>query len=167
MICWVPGCDAAEFAFGTCFMHATEGDRMASMVLAEPWEDRCPEWQDLAIVRRADREQAEKELQRRKAEMQQAKWRLTGRVPDTGDTLDAIRLDLVRDMSMGSRNAALNRAGFRLGRLVGGGMLSRSEAEAILLSTATAHRLPQHEAKYVIARSLDDGTENPYLTNGR
>lgn len=140
---------------------------MAEMVLTEPYEDRCPEWGDLAIVLRADKEQAEKMLQRRKAEMQQAKWRLTGKVPDVGDTLDTIRLDLVRDMSAGSRNAALNRAGYRFGRLVGGGTLSRSEAEAILTSVATTHRLPAHEAKYVIARSLDDGIDNPYTTNGR
>lgn len=167
MICWVPGCDADEAVSGCCYMHATEGDRVAAMVLGEPFDERCPEWDDLRIVRRADREQAEKELQRRKAAMQQAKWRLTGKVPDVGDTLDTIRLDLVRDMSAGSRNAALNRAGYRFGRLVGGGTLTRTEAESILTSVATTHRLPAHEAKYVIARSLDDGMDNPYLTNGR
>lgn len=167
MICWVPGCEADEYQSGCCTVHHHEGERMAALVLTEPYEERCAEWADLAMMRRAEREMAEKELQRRKAAMQQARWQLTGKVPRADDTLDAIRQDLTRDMSSGSRNAALNRAGYRFGRLVGGGVVTRPEAEAVLLSVATTFRLPQHEAKYVIARSLDDGSDNPYLTNDR
>lgn len=167
MICWVPGCEAPEHDAGCCTAHHHEGQRMAALVLAEPYEDRCDEWHDMAIAKRADREKAQKEMQRRKAEMQQAKWRLTGKTPRMDDSIDGIRHDLSRDMSGGSRNAALNRGGYRLGRLVGGGVLARSEAEAILRQAAEVHRVPRHEATYVIARSLDEGTDNPYLTNGR
>lgn len=141
--------------------------RMARLVLGEPYTDRCAEWGDLAIVRRVAQEAAEKEMRSRKAAMQQAKWRLTGRVPDAGDTIESVRRDLAGDMSAGSRNAALNRAGYRMGRLVGGGVLTRQEAENILMQAADAHRLPRSEARYVVSRSLDDGTDNPYLTNGR
>lgn len=167
MICWVPGCEADEHETGCCTVHHREGERMAALVLGEPYEERCAKWADLALMRRAEREQAEKELRRRNAAMQQARWQLTGKVPRADDTLDAIRADLTRDMSSGSRNAALNRAGYRFGRLVGGGVVTRQEAEAVLLSVSTTFRLPHHEAKYVIARSLDDGSDNPYLTNGR
>lgn len=166
VICWVPGCDEDEDDNGCCRKHADEAMRMARLVLGEPYTDRCAEWGDLAIVRRVNKEAAEKEMRQRKAEMQQAKWRLTGRTPDVGDTVGAVRNDLNSDMSAGSRNSALNRAGYRLGRLVGGGVLTRTEAEAILQQAADAHRLPRHEAKYVIARSLDDGTDNPYLARG-
>lgn len=167
MICWVPGCDADEYQTGCCTVHHHEGDRVAAMVLTEPYEERCPDWADLAMMRRAERERAEKEMRSRKAAMQQAKWRLTGKAPDAGDTIEAIRRDLAGDMSAGSRNAAINRAGYRLGRLVGGGVLTRQESENILMQAADAHRLPRHEARYVVSRSLDDGTDNPYLTNGR
>lgn len=167
MICWVPGCDEAEHQYGCCTVHHREGERVAAMVLSELYVDRCDQWHDLSIGIRADKEKAQKELQRRKAVMQQAKWRLTGKAPRMDDSIDSIRGDIAQDMSLGSRNAALNRGGYRLGRLVGGGVITRTEAEAILQQAADAHRLPRHEAKYVIARSLDEGADNPYLTNGR
>ena len=167
MICWVPGCGEDEHQTGTCRAHHAEGERVSSMVLSDPYVERCDVAYELSLIRRADTERAAKELQRRKAEMQQAKWRLTGRVPRMDDSIDRIRHDLAADMSAGSRNAAMNRGGYRLGRLVGGGVLTRTEAEAMLQQAADAHRLPRHEAKYVIARSLDEGADNPYLTTGR
>lgn len=167
MICWVPGCEDSEHATGTCRSHHDEAQRVSRMVLADPWVDRCDVAHDLFIMRRASRERAEAQVRKQQAEMQQAKWRLTGRTPRMDDSIDTIRHDLAGDMGLGSRNAALNRGGYRLGRLVGGGVLTRSEAEAILQQAADAYSVPRYEAKYVIARSLDEGADNPYLTNGR
>lgn len=166
MICWVPGCDQTEYEWGVCFAHRAEDARVEVMVVCEPHVEREADWNDMALMKRAERERAQAMLLRRNAEYQVAKWKLTAKVPKADDTLDAIRRDMGGDMTAGSRNAGLNRAGYRFGRLVAGGVLTRSEAESILSTTADAHGLPRHEAKYVIARSLDAGADNPYLTHG-
>lgn len=166
MICWVPGCDQPEYEWGVCFAHRAEDARVEVMVLCEPHVEREADWNDMALTKRADRERAQAALIRQRAEMQVAKWKLTGKVPKADDTIDLIRRDMGEDMLAGSRNAGLNRAGYRFGRLVAGGALSRSEAESMLVNTAETHGLPRHEAKYVIARSLDAGADNPYLTHG-
>lgn len=61
----------------------------------------------------------------------------------------------------GARNATLNAEAFALGRSVGGGVLSRVEAEALLSEQAEIFKLPAKEARYTIRRSLNEGERQP------
>ena len=64
----------------------------------------------------------------------------------------------------GGRNDTLNAQAFALGQCVGGGVLSRGEAEAFLLEHAEPlldHGLSAGEARYTIRRTLQQGEDKP------
>lgn len=61
----------------------------------------------------------------------------------------------------GGRNHALNRAAFRLGQIVAGGGLDRTQVEARLLAAAVAVGLPEAEARKTIASGFGAGGQSP------
>lgn len=62
----------------------------------------------------------------------------------------------------GSRNAELNKKSFRLGRLIGAGMLDREHCVASLYATARAIGLRPAESRKTIASGMDSGTQHPH-----
>jgi hypothetical protein len=63
--------------------------------------------------------------------------------------------------ALGERNACLNKAAFRLGRLVAGGQLERSQVEAALLGAALGVGLTEREARATIRSGLEAGLKEP------
>ncbi|MBF0185324.1 MAG: AAA family ATPase [Magnetococcales bacterium] len=60
-----------------------------------------------------------------------------------------------------NRNDALNMAAFRIGQLIGGGLIERGEAEAALTQAALAVGLSADEAKSTIRSGLNTGMKSP------
>ncbi len=70
-------------------------------------------------------------------------------------------LDAVRKEQKGNRNNRLNRAAFKLGRLVGGGYLSMRDVERELLQAAKHVGLPEDEARATMKSGLEAGKKDP------
>lgn len=70
-------------------------------------------------------------------------------------------LGMVRRAAEGTRNDTLNRAAFNLGQLIGAGRLSDGIVRRLLLSTAVAIGLSEHEAQATIASGMRDGMAAP------
>jgi len=77
--------------------------------------------------------------------------------------LTAMQLELraVCAASDGTRNHTLNRAAFKLGTLVGGGYLDRSEVEAALRSAAESVGLEPKEIEATIRSGIEAGIRKP------
>lgn len=70
-------------------------------------------------------------------------------------------LQAVRSAAQGSRNTALNKASYNLGRLVDGRRLRRDEIESKLYAAAKATGLGQQEIAATIKSGLDAGAKRP------
>src|SRR5262249_14942427 len=68
---------------------------------------------------------------------------------------------LVRSAGPGTRNEALIRSAFRLGQLVGAGLLERGAVEAELAGAASEAGLGAREAAGTIRRGIDAGSQHP------
>ena len=69
--------------------------------------------------------------------------------------------ETVRSTPEGGRNDQLNRSAFSIGRLIAGGEIQRSEAEAALLDAARACGLSDSEARKTLQSGIDNGMKNP------
>jgi len=67
----------------------------------------------------------------------------------------------VASAAVGQRNETLNRAAFALGQLIGGGVLTRGEAEGALAEAADRAGLEGREALGTIKSGLDAGEKQP------
>lgn len=77
-------------------------------------------------------------------------------------------MDNVASAPEGTRNETLNRSAFNLGTLVGAGQLTRSEAEARLVTASAACGLPRDEAERTVASGLEAGARHPrQVADGR
>lgn len=76
-------------------------------------------------------------------------------------------VEFVRSAPMGQRNMTLNRAAFSLGQIVSGGGLDADEVEALLLGSANAVGLDDHEARRTIASGMNAGSRRPRLPTPR
>ena len=65
----------------------------------------------------------------------------------------------------GTRNDALNKAGFSLGTLVGAGLLDRARVEAELTAAALSAGLDEREIQATIRSGLDSGVKQPRTVN--
>lgn len=84
----------------------------------------------------------------------------TGRNPVYVDRAVNAELDKLASTPQGGRSDALNAAAFTLGRLVGGGHLSESDAQSSL--EAIAKQWPNfHKSRGTISRGLKDGMAQP------
>jgi hypothetical protein len=72
----------------------------------------------------------------------------------------------VENTPQGSRNDRLNEAAFKLGTLVGAGVLSRPEAEDALAAAARRAGLGEAEIRATIRSGLDDGEKRPRDLSG-
>jgi putative DNA primase/helicase len=70
-------------------------------------------------------------------------------------------LALVRSAGPGTRNEALIRSAFRLGQLVGAGLIERGVVEAELAGAASDAGLGAREAAATIRRGIDAGSQHP------
>ena len=70
-------------------------------------------------------------------------------------------VERVANTTEGGRNDTLNRAAYNLGQLVGGGVITRQEAESALHAAGEACGLPQHEVKATTKSGLDKGAKQP------
>src|SRR4051794_35658416 len=68
---------------------------------------------------------------------------------------------LVRSAGPGTRNEALIRSAFRLGQLVGAGLIDRGVVEAELAGAASEVGLCEREAAGTIRRGIDAGSQHP------
>jgi putative DNA primase/helicase len=89
-----------------------------------------------------------------------------GATPATPASLQA-ELDALSGAAVGQRNDRLNRAAFRLGQLVGGGELARSEVEILLAQRARALGLGAVETHNTIRSGLEAGMAKPLKTPSR
>lgn len=71
-----------------------------------------------------------------------------------------IMANLADDVAHG-RNNALNRAAFRLGRIVGGGEFAHESAVARLRTAAGMMNLPRHEVDHILRGGYTRGVLNP------
>jgi hypothetical protein len=72
----------------------------------------------------------------------------------------------VATAARGTGNQTLNRAAFRLGQLVGAGLLDPEQVHARLLAAATGRSTPQREAHATIASGLTAAAAKPRATLG-
>jgi len=75
--------------------------------------------------------------------------------------------DTVSSAPEGTRNDTLNREAFRLGRLVGGGVLDQNDAATALRCAARKAGLPPSEAESTIASGLTAGLSRPRSISDR
>jgi hypothetical protein len=72
-----------------------------------------------------------------------------------------IMAELAKDANEAGRNNALNRAAFRLGRLVGGGELAHDATVGDIREAGQMMRLPKHEVDHIIKGAYMRGLLNP------
>lgn len=70
-------------------------------------------------------------------------------------------LQELRHASPGLRNSTLNRVSFKLGQIIGAGLLDQSEIEQSLVDAGLAVGLPEREAVRTVRSGLSAGVELP------
>ncbi len=90
-----------------------------------------------------------------------ATWRLRPPNPTYGNAALRAEAERVAGASEGTRNDALNRAAWAIGRLVASGALSESDAEATLVAAAQTAGLPEREARATVRSGITAGKAKP------
>jgi Bifunctional DNA primase/polymerase, N-terminal len=100
-------------------------------------------------------------LIRRRTELQPQPVRRTGDTSAYAEAALRGECEEVRRAAVGTRNHTLNLAAFKMGGLVGAGLLDLDRVASQLLSAALACGLPDREARATIASGLKAGISEP------